>query len=443
MSGAAEMPNRELHFTAFIAPAGYHESAWRVVAEDPRSALALPYYAQIARIAEHGALDALFCADNISIAEYRVEHLPQALFDPLELLCALAALTERIGLIATGSTTYTAPWELARRFATLDFLSGGRAGWNIVTTSSVLTAANYGRDEHPAHGERYAAAVEFVEVVRRVWDAWEDDAIVGRKDTGVWADRSKVRAPHFHGEHFDVAGILPFPRSPQGHPVLVQAGSSDAGMDLAARYAELVFTRQPTIAEAIAFRGALRERAAAHGRSPEHLHVLPALMYTLGSTEAEARARQAELEELASPEFRWRNMLWMVGLDPDGFDPDVPLPEELLAAPAPTSGAERLFATARRERVPLRELGAIHGGMPTNLTFGGTPEQLAQFIAQWSDAGAVDGFTLMPTTLPDGLAVFVEHVLPILRREGRHRSEYSGTTLREHLGLPRPAGRGG
>ena len=339
------MPNRELHFTAFIAPAGYHESAWRVVPEDPRSALTLPYYAQLARIAESGALDALFCADNISIAEYRVEHLPQALFDPLELLCALAALTERIGLIATGSTTYTAPWELARRFATLDFLSGGRAGWNIVTTSSVLTAANYGRDEHPAHDERYAAAVEFVEVVRRVWDAWEDGAVVGSKQSGIWADRAKVRAPHFHGEHFDVAGILPFPRSPQGHPVLVQAGSSAAGMDLAARYAELVFTRQPTIAEAIAFRGSLRGRAAALGRSPDHLHVLPALMYTLGSTEAEARARQEELEELASPEFRWRNMLWMVGLDPESFDPDAPLPDELLAAP----GADE------RGRAPLRD----------------------------------------------------------------------------------------
>src|SRR5579862_2800954 len=196
------MPTEELHFTAFVAAAGYHESAWRVVRDDPRAALGLPYYARLARIAEGGALDALFCADNISIATYRVEHLPQALFDPLELLSALAAVTERIGLIATGSTTYTAPWELARRFATLDFLSAGRAGWNIVTTSSVLTAANFGLDEHPAHDVRYARADEFVDVVLRVWDGWEDDAVVGSKADGVWADRTKLHPPRFRGRHY-------------------------------------------------------------------------------------------------------------------------------------------------------------------------------------------------------------------------------------------------
>src|SRR5579871_2955478 len=199
------MPTDELHFTAFVAAAGYHESAWRVVDDDPRAGLGLPYYARLARIAEGGALDALFCADNISIAEYRVEHLPQTLFDPLELLSALAALTERIGLIATGSTTYTAPWELARRFATLDFLSAGRAGWNIVTTRSVLAAANFGGSAHPALAERYEQAGEFVEAVLAVWDGWEDDAVVGSKATGVWADRSKLHAPRFEGQHYQVA----------------------------------------------------------------------------------------------------------------------------------------------------------------------------------------------------------------------------------------------
>jgi FMN-dependent oxidoreductase (nitrilotriacetate monooxygenase family) len=435
------MAPRQLHFTAFIWPAGYHESAWRVVPDDPRSALGLPYYAEIARMAERGKLDALFLADNIAIAEYRVEYMPQTLFDPIEVLSALAALTDRIGLIATGSTTYSAPWDLARRFATLDFLSAGRAGWNIVTTSSVLTAANFGRSEHPSHAQRYARAREFVDVVQRVWDGWEDDAIVGSKQTGVWADRSKLHAPRFRGEHYEVAGILPFPRSPQGHPVLVQAGSSVAGVDLAAHYAELVFTRQPTVADAAGFRSELRAQVAAAGRSADHVHVLPALTYTLASTEAEARARQDELETLASPEFRWRNMLWNVGLDPDGFDPDAPLPDELLAGPAPTSGAERLFAAARGERVPLRELARIHAGMPAGLTFIGTPEQLADFIDEWSRAGAADGFTLMPTTLPDGLATFVEHVLPILRRRELFRTEYTGTTLREHFGLPRPRNR--
>ena len=347
------MSNRELHFTAFIAPGGYHESAWRLVDAEPRAVLGLPYYAQLARIAERGRLDAMFAADNISIAEYRAEHMPQTLFDPVELMSALCGVTERIGLIATGSTTYSAPWDLARRFATLDHLSGGRAGWNIVTTRSVLTAANFGGSAHPSPAERYAHAAEFVEVVRRVWDSWEDGAVIGDRQAGVWADRARLHAPHFVGEHYQVAGILPFPRPPQGHPVLVQAGSSPAGVALAASCAELVFTRQPSVGDAVAFRRRLHEQVAAAGRRPEHVFVLPALAYTLAATEGEARARQAALEELASPEFRWQNMLWMIGLDPDGgFDPDAPLPAELLAGPPPSSGAERVFAAARREPIP-------------------------------------------------------------------------------------------
>jgi FMN-dependent oxidoreductase (nitrilotriacetate monooxygenase family) len=436
------MSDRQLHFTAFIAAAGYHESAWRLVPGEARAVLGLPHYREIARIAEAGRLDSLFMADNIAIAEYRAEYMPQALFDPVELLSALAAVTDRIGLIATGSTTYSAPWDLARRFATLDFLSAGRAGWNIVTTRSVLTAANFGGSAHPSLSERYEHAAEFVEAVLAVWDGWEDDAVVACRETGVWADRAKLHAPRFEGEHYHVAGILPFPRSPQGHPVLVQAGSSAAGVSLAARHAELVFTRQPTVEAAAAFRGELRAQAAAAGRPPDHLHILPALAYTLGGTEAEARERQEQLEALASPEFRWRNMLWMIGLDPDGpFDPDAPLPDELINGPAPSSGAEPVFAAARAERVPLRELARRHAGLPNSLTFVGTPEQLGGFIEGWWRAGAVDGFTLMPNTLPDGLAAFVEHTLPILRRRGLFREEYAGTTLREHLGLPRPRNR--
>ena len=437
------MSDRTLHLTAFISPAGYHESAWRVVPADPRSVLALPYYRGLTAIAEAGRLDALFMADNMAIPEYRAEYMPQTLFDPVELLCALAAVTERIGLIATGSTTYSAPWELARRFATLDFLSGGRAGWNIVTTRSVTAAANYGGSAHPSPAERYEHATEFVEAVRAVWDGWEDDAVVGSKETGVWAQRSKLHAPRFIGEHYQVAGILPFPRSPQGHPVLVQAGSSTAGVGLAARYAELVFTRQPTVEAAVAFRRELRAQAREAGRSPDHVHVLPALAYTLGATEAQARERHAELEAMASPEFRWRNMLWMIGLDPDGpFDPDEPLPDELIGGPLPSSGAAPVFAAARAERLPLRELARRQAGLPNALTFVGTPEQLAEFIESWWRAGAVDGFTLMANTLPDGLAAVVEHTLPILRRRGLFRAQYEGATLREHLGLPRPPSRG-
>src|SRR5271166_714070 len=307
------MSKQRLHFNAFIWPNGYHEAAWRLVDDDVRNVLGMSYYTDIARIAERGLMDSIFLADNIAIAEYRATYLPQTQFDPISVLSALAAVTSRIGLIGTGSTTYSKPWDLARRFATLDHLSGGRAGWNIVTTVTPLAAANFGERFHPEHADRYARAHEFVEAATRVWDSWADDAVIGDRERGVWADRGKLHAPRFHGQYYDVEGVLPFPRSPQGHPVLVLAGQSAAGVGLAARDA------------AVAFRADLHAQAAAVGRKPDQVLVLPALMVTLGGTVAEARARAQQLEELASPEFRWQNALYTAGLDPNAFDPDVPL----------------------------------------------------------------------------------------------------------------------
>src|SRR3984885_413642 len=221
-----------LHFNAFIRPNGFHESAWRVVDDDVRNVLNFSYYTDIARIAERGLMDSIFLADNIAIAEYRATHLPQTQFDPISVLSALAAVTDHVGLIGTGSTTYNEPWELARRFATLDHLSDGRAGWNIVTTVTPLAAANFGERFHPEHADRYAQAHEFVDAVTRVWDSWEDDAVIGDRKRGVWAARAKLHEPRFHGEYYGVDGVQPFPRSPQGHPVLVQAGQSAAGVAL-------------------------------------------------------------------------------------------------------------------------------------------------------------------------------------------------------------------
>lgn len=217
-----------LHFTAFIWPNGYHESAWRLASGDPGAVLGLDYYAGIARTAERGLMDSVFLADNLAIAEYRATHLPQTQFDPISVLSALAAVTSRIGLIGTGSTTYTRPWELARRFATLDHLSAGRAGWNIVTTVTPLAAAAFGEKSHPDHAQRYVRAHEFVDAVGKVWDSWEADAVVGDREKGVWADRAKLHDPDFHGEFFDVQGVLPFPRPPQGRLVLVQAADCPA-----------------------------------------------------------------------------------------------------------------------------------------------------------------------------------------------------------------------
>jgi N-acetyl-S-(2-succino)cysteine monooxygenase len=435
------MSTRPLHFSAFIWPNGYHESAWRVVRDDVRGVLGLPYYTDIARIAERGLMDAIFLADNIAIAEYRATYLPQTQFDPILVLSALAAVTSRIGLIGTGSTTYSKPWELARRFATLDHLSAGRAGWNIVTTVTPLAAANFGEPFHPDHADRYTRAHEFVDVVQRAWDSWEDGAVIGDREHGVWADRSKLHAPHFHGQYYDTEGVLPFPRSPQGHPVLVQAGQSVAGVGLAARYAEVVFSGPPSLEAAVAFRSNLHAQVRAAGRDPAHVLVLPALMVTLGSTEAEARSRARRLEELASPEFRWQNALYTAGLDPGAFDPDAPLPTELWAdRSAPSSRAEQLYATARaRPGASLREIAQQMTGGAGQTHFVGTPEQLAAHVTAWQDAGAVDGFTIMGSTLPYELTTFVDHVVPILQRRGRFRTEYTGHTLRDHLALQRPA----
>jgi FMN-dependent oxidoreductase (nitrilotriacetate monooxygenase family) len=433
------MSPRPLHFNAFIWPNGYHESAWRVVDDDVRGVLGLPYYAEIARIAERGLMDTIFLADNIAIAEYRATHLPQTQFDPISVLSALAAVTSHIGLIGTGSTTYNKPWELARRFATLDHLSGGRAGWNIVTTVTPLAAANFGERAHPDHADRYARAHEFVDVVTRAWESWDDDAVIGDRERGVWADRGKLHAPHFHGQYYDVEGILPFPRSPQGRPVLVQAGQSPAGIALAARYAELVFSGPPSLDAAVAFRTDLHAQAAAVGRDPEHVLVLPALMVTLGSTETEAKEKARRLEELASPEFRWQNTLYTAGLDPDAFDPDVPLPAELWNGQAtPSSRAEQLYAASRAQPdASLREVAGQLTSGAGQTHFVGTPEQLAAQVIAWQDAGAVDGFTIMGSTLPYELTTFVDHVVPILQRQGRFRTEYTGSTLRDHLGLQR------
>jgi N-acetyl-S-(2-succino)cysteine monooxygenase len=438
------MNGRALHFNAFIWPNGYHESAWRVVDDDVHNVLKLSYYTDIARTAERGLMDSIFLADNIAIAEYRATHLPQTQFDPISVLSALAAVTDHVGLIGTGSTTYNKPWELARRFATLDHLSGGRAGWNIVTTVTPLAAANFGEPVHPDHADRYARAHEFVEVVLRVWDSWDDDAVIGDRERGVWADRSKLHAPHFHGEHYDVEGVQPFPRSPQGHPVLVLAGQSGAGVGLAARYAEMAFSGPPSLEAAVSFRADLHAQAAALGRDPDQLLVLPALMVTLGSTEAEAHSRARQLEELASPEFRWQNALYTAGLDPDAYDPDVPLPAHLWAEQSPSTRADQLFAAARAQPdAPLREVAQRVSGGAGQTHFIGTPEQLADHVIAWQDAGAVDGFTIMGSTIPYELTAFVDHVVPILQRRGRFRTEYTGTTLRDQLGLQRPSARHG
>jgi FMN-dependent oxidoreductase (nitrilotriacetate monooxygenase family) len=431
---------RFLNLNAYLRNSGYHESAWRVSPADPASVLDVRHYIELARTAERGILDSIFLPDSPGIAEFRSEFLPGAGFDPVQLLSALATATEQVGLIATVSTTYSYPWDVARRLATLDFLSGGRAGWNIVTTVEPAAAGNFGDQPHPPRADRYERADEYVEVVLKLWDSWEDSAVALSRKTGMWAAPAKLHPPRHHGRHFDVSSYLPFPRSPQGHPLLTQAGSSPQGIALAAKYADAVFTPQTDIPAGIKFRNQLRSLAAANGRDPDHLRALPGLSFLLASTDAEARARKAELEEASSGEFRWRNLANLAGLDHTTIDPDAPFPPALLDDAPKTSFGASIYKLAAEEPATFRAVAQKLSALPGGLDFTGTPEAMADLMASWWDAGAADGFTIMPNVLPGELAAFVDHVVPILQKRGLARTDYAGTTLRDHFDLPRPAG---
>jgi N-acetyl-S-(2-succino)cysteine monooxygenase len=435
---------RYLNLNAYLRNSGYHEAAWRVPAAAPAQVLDPRYYIDLARTAERGVLDSIFLPDSPGVAEFRSEWLPGAGFDPLQLLSAVATATEQVGLIATVSTTYSYPWDVARRLATLDFLSHGRAGWNIVTTVEPAVAGNFGDQPHPPRADRYERAGEFVDVVLELWDAWEDGAAVMSRATGQWADPARLHPPRHHGAHFDVASYLPFPRSPQGHPFLTQAGSSPAGMALAARYADAVFTALSGIEAGATFRDRLRGQAAAAGRDPDGVRVLPGLSFLIAGTDTEAAALRAELEAAASGEFRWRNLANLAGLDYTTIDPDAPFPPDLLAGAPKTSFGGSIYQLAAQDpTITFRAVAQKLSALPGGLDFTGTPEGLAGLITSWWDAGASDGFTLMPNVLPGQLTAFVDHVLPILQKRGLARTEYAGSTLRDHFGLPRPPGRTG
>jgi FMN-dependent oxidoreductase (nitrilotriacetate monooxygenase family) len=430
---------RFLNLNAYLRNPGYHESAWKVQDADPASVLEIRGLIELAQIAERGIIDSIFLPDSPGTAEFRSEYLPGMWLDPIQQLSAVAGATEQIGLVATGSTTYSFPWDLARRIATLDFISHGRAGWNIVTTAEPAAARNFGLDPHPPAAERYERADEFVEVVLKIWDGWEDDAFVGAKADGRWADPAKLHPPRHHGKHFDVHGYLAVPRSPQGHPLLTQAGSSPPGIALAAKYADAVFTPLSDIFSGVQYRERLREQAAANGRDPDHIRVLPGLSFLLADTEAAARAKHDELEAAASSEFRWRNTANLAGLDYTTIDPDAPFPPELLDDAPKTSFGAVIYRLAEAEPTTFRDVAMKVSALPGGLDYTGTPEGMANLIAEWFHAGACDGFTLMPNILPSELEIFVDHVVPLLQGRGIARRGYQGTTLRDHLGLPRPS----
>jgi FMN-dependent oxidoreductase (nitrilotriacetate monooxygenase family) len=419
---------------------GGHQSAWRT-GESSWSALTdVEYFQNIARISERGTLDAIFLADGPALAE-NVSKSPAGRLEPTVLLTAVALATTRIGVIATASTTYNDPFNLARRLGSVDFISGGRAAWNIVTNAGDAAAQNFGFTGAPLHVDRYDRAEEFVDTAIKLWDSWEDGAIIGDRIEGVFADPKRIHAINHSGKHFSVKGPLNLPRSPQGRPVLVQAGGSEGGKSLGSRYADAIFTTQTTLEDGQAFYRDMKERARRLGRNPEHLKIMPGLSTVIGSTEAEAHARCDQLDSYLGPEGLVGQVAQRIGIPAKELDLDAELPWDRLGdLTPPEKGSHGFFEAqinlARRERLTVRQLSKrIRSGHRLVV---GSPEQIADTLEEWFVAGAADGFNLMPDMFPSGAEIFVDHVVPELRRRGIFRTEYTGTTLRDHLGLPRP-----
>ncbi|GAA0965340.1 LLM class flavin-dependent oxidoreductase [Acrocarpospora macrocephala] len=433
------MSPRRLHLNAFLMGVGHHEAAWRHPRTEPALVTDVKHFQNLARIAERGKLDSVFLADGVALWG-NVRHNALGGLEPLTLLSAIAAVTEHVGLIATASTTYNEPFHLARKFASLDHISNGRAGWNIVTSASEAEAHNFGI-ERPAHRDRYARADEFLDVVTKLWDSWEDDAVVKDRESGIYADTDKIHAVEHSGPHFAVKGPLNTQRPPQGHPLIVQAGSSSDGKDFAARHAEAVFTAQQTLAEGQEFYADIKARAIAAGRRPEDVVILPGISPIIGSTEREALRLERELEELIIPAYGVAQLSTILGVDLSDHPLDEPLPEISPETEGQQSRVKLVLDLASRDNLTLRQLIARLAGGRGHRVLAGTPELIADQIQEWFEQGAADGFNIMPPVLPSGLADFVDHVVPVLQARGLFRYEYEGRTLRENYGLARPANR--
>lgn len=437
--------DKSLHLNVFIPTTGHHEASWLHPSAQPQRTTEVGYYRDIARIAEQGRFDSLFLADQLAIGR-SVRHVAQGKLEPLTLLSALAGSTERIGLIATASTTYNEPYNLARQFASLDHISEGRAGWNIVTSWSAEAAGNFGQEQRAQHESRYQRATEFVDVVSKLWDSWEDGARVYDRSTGIYADTERIHQINHKGEHFNVRGPLDQARSPQGRPLLVQAGSSDSGRNFAARYAEAIFTAQQEFGDAKAFYDDVKQRAQLFGRDLSHIKVLPGLSPILGSTEAEARAHEQALNDLSLPAVGLRHLSQRFdGFDFNVFPLDEPISIDAFPAPEQVQGAQSragiILEIVKREQPTLRQLLHRLAGGRGHKVLAGTPKAVADHIQLWVEQGAADGFNIMPAVIPTGLTEFVDEVVPILQKRGLFRKDYAGRTLRDHFGLSRPASR--
>lgn len=434
------MTRRQLRLGAFMRPISIHTAAWRYPGGSPDANFNFAHLKRFAQTLERGKFDAFFMADHLAVLNMPMEALKRSAtvtsFDPATLLPALAAVTERLGLIATASTTFEAPYHIARRFASLDHLSGGRAGWNVVTTSNPDAALNFGMDEHMDHGERYDRAREFVDVVTGLWDSFADDAFVRDAASGIFFDPEKLHVLNHKGPYLSVRGPLNVARPIQGWPVIVQAGASDAGRQLAAETAEVIFAAHGTLAEGQRFYADVKGRLEKLGRARDQLKILPGAFVVVGDTMEEARAKRALLDSLVHYDSAIASLSIALGHDASKLDPDGPLPD-IPESNASKSGRDRAIALAKRENLTVRQLAQRLGGY-SGLAFVGTPQSIADEMEEWLITEGSDGFNVMFPYLPAGLDDFVDRVVPELQRRGIFRREYEGRTLRENLGLPRP-----
>jgi len=423
-----------------MRPVSIHTGAWRYPGSYPDANFNFAHLKRFAQTLERARFDAFFMADHLAVLNMPVDALKRShtvtSFEPFTLLSALAGATEHIGLIATGSTTFDAPYHIARRFASLDHISGGRAGWNIVTTSNPDAALNFGLEEHMEHGERYARAREFYDVVTGLWDSFADDAFIRDAESGIYFDPDKLHVLNHKGKYFSVRGPLNIARPVQGWPVIVQAGASDAGRQLAAETAEVVFAAGSSLANARRFYADVKGRMEKVGRNPDHLKILPGALVVVGDSIEEAREKRARLDSLVHYANAIASLSIALGHDASGFDPDGPLPE-VPDTNASKSGRERVIELAKRENLTVRQLAQRLGGYGGH-AFVGTPATIADQMEEWLVTRGSDGFNVMFPFLPAGLEDFVDRVVPELQRRGLFRREYEGKTLRENLGLPRP-----
>lgn len=434
--------SRQFSLGAFLMQTGHHIAGWRHPQAQADAGSNFRHYVDLARKAEAAKFDAIFLADSVGV---RSTHLPSLArtaradhFEPLTLLAALAAVTERIGLIATVSTSFNEPFNVARKFASLDQISGGRAGWNLVTSSGGAEARNFNREAHFEHALRYERASEFHDVVIGLWDSWQEDSFLRDKKSGIYLDSDKLHVLGHKGTHFQVQGPLNVNRSPQGRPVVVQAGASEAGKDLAARTAEVIFVAHQTFEEARGFYADIKGRLARYGREPDEVKIMPGIFPVVGRTEAEAREKFEQLQSLVDPVVGLALLSTVIGdIDLSGHPVDGPVPE-LPPTNGPKSRQQLLVDLARREGLTIRQLYLRIAGARGHQQVVGTPVQIADQLQQWFEEGAADGFNIMAPWFPGGLDDFIELVLPELRRRGLFRSDYQGRTLREHLGLRKP-----